>query len=259
MRQQKRTLSPFTLAALSLLLAHTSLAASADASALRIEWQKTPIAIELGVGEERLVHFRRPVSVGVPGTLPLRTQTVSGTVYLLAKAPFGKTRLIVREMDGGQTYLLDLSANTHSGSLPPIEVTLDERQTENRSQPADRRAQHDTVSLTRYAAQQLYAPLRLLSSVVGIVRVPLQSDPVDLIPGHAIEAKPLIGWRAGNLYVTAVKLTNQTNTARTLDPRTLRGAWLSAAFQHARLLAAGDEADTTAVYLVSTQPFSTAL
>ena len=50
MRQQKRTLSPFTLAALPLVLTHTSQAASADASALRIEWQKTPIAIELGVG-----------------------------------------------------------------------------------------------------------------------------------------------------------------------------------------------------------------
>jgi hypothetical protein len=40
-----------------------------------------------------------------------------------------------------------------------------------------------------------------------------------------------------------------------LDPRDLRGAWLTATFQHHRLLPKGDEADTTAVYLISARPF----
>jgi len=34
---------------------------------------------------------------------------------------------------------------------------------------------------------------------------------------------------------------------------------LSAAFQHSRLLPAGSDADTTAVYLVSAQPFNVGL
>ena len=48
----------------------------------RIQWQKTPIAIALSIGEERIVHFRAPVSVGIPATLEsvLRTQTVNGTL-----------------------------------------------------------------------------------------------------------------------------------------------------------------------------------
>ena len=232
----------------------------------RMQWQKTPIAITLSVGQERMVHFRRPVSVGLPATIEsvLRTQTVNGTVYLMAKAAFGSTRVIVREIDMGQTYLFDLSASpsngTTSGNTAPIVVTLDEvGSAENRLAETGSSAQHGYVSLTRFAAQQLYAPMRLLSSVPGIVRVPIQRQSVALVPGNSVEAKPLVAWRAGHLYVTAVKLTNRSAKAQTLDPRTLRGAWLSAAFQHARLLPAGDEADTTAVYLVSAEPFRASL
>ena len=228
----------------------------------RIQWQKTPIAIGLSVGEERMVHFRGPVSVGLPATLEsvLRTQTVNGTVYLMAKAAFSNTRVMVREIEGGQTYLFDLSASLNGGQSQPIVVTLDEtRSTENRVGETGGAARHGYVSLTRYAAQQLYAPMRLLSSMPGIVRVPVQQHNVALVPGNAVEARPLVAWRAGQLYVTAVKLTNRLARAQTLDPRTLRGAWLSAAFQHSRLLPAGDEADTTAVYLVSAQPFHAAL
>ena len=83
----------------------------------------------------------------------------------------------------------------------------------------------------------------------------LRREAVDLLRGGAIEARPLVGWRAGGLYLTAVKLTNRTEHPRTLDPRDLRGTWLTATFQHHRLLPKGDEADTTAVYLISARPF----
>ena len=253
-----------SLTALLLFTAQTLCAESTTRE--RIQWQKTPIAIGLNVGEERLVHFRGPVSVGLPATLEsrLRTQTVNGTVYLKAKRAFTSIRVIVREIEGGQTYLLDLSADANSGATSgdkqPIEVYLDEtRNTENRLAERNQVADFGYVSLTRYAAQQLYAPMRLLSSAPGIVRVPIQQQAVALVPGHGVDATPLVGWRAGRLFVTAVKLTNRLAQAQTLDPRTLRGAWLSAAFQHSRLLPAGDEADTTAVYLVSEQPFYLAL
>ena len=64
-----------------------------------------------------------------------------------------------------------------------------------------------------------------------------------------------MAWRAKGLYVTAVKLTNRTEQALTLDPRNIRGTWLTATFQHHRLFPKGDEADTTAVYLISARPF----
>ena len=101
-----------SMIAVLLFTAQTSSAESMPPQ--RIQWQKVPIAITLSVGEERMVHFRSPVTVGIPATLEskLRTQTVNGTVYWLAKATFGSTRVMVREIEGGQTYLFDLSAAT---------------------------------------------------------------------------------------------------------------------------------------------------
>ena len=246
----------------TLLLFVTQTFSAEPTSPQRIHWQKTPIAISLEIGEERMVHFRAPVSVGIPATLQsvLRTQSVNGTVYWMAQAAFGRTRVMVREIEGGQTYLFDLRADTNGEHSAAIVVLLDESpDAKKRLGGTEEGARQGYVSLTRYAAQQLYAPLRLLSSVPGIVRVSVQRHSDALIAGDGVAANPLASWRAGDLYVTAVKLTNRASVAQTLDPRTLRGAWLSAAFQHSRLLPAGSDADTTAVYLVSAQPFAESL
>jgi integrating conjugative element protein (TIGR03749 family) len=233
-----------------------------SAAPQRIRWDKLPITVMLNAGEERMVHFRAPVSVGVPPGLDqlLRTQTVNGTVYFLANTAFPETRIIVREVDGGQVYLLDVSASADGGPSDPITVVIDESNTlhDSSGQNSSRR-QHDYVSLTRFAAQQLYAPMRLLSAEPSIVRQPVRQVAVELVPGKGVESTPLAAWRSGALYVTAVKLTNRRKKAQVLDPRTLRGQWLSATFQHARLLPAGDDADTTAVYLVSARPFEESL
>ncbi|MEQ9561990.1 MAG: TIGR03749 family integrating conjugative element protein [Woeseiaceae bacterium] len=258
--QPKQRIVQSTLS-LNLLLLSTWLSAE-PAMSQRIVWQKIPVPVVLTVGEERLLHFRAPVSVGVPASLQasLRTQTVNGTVYLMAFHAFGTTRIMVRELDGGQTYLFDVSASIASGESAPIVISVDDfavdRTPSNASAAMPR---YNYVSLTRYAAQHAYAPLRLLASQPGIVRAPIRDDSVALLPGQPIEAKPLAGWRAGSLFVTAVRLTNRSRQAQVLDPRTLRGDWLAATFQHSRLLPAGSDADTTAVYLVSSQPFDASL
>ncbi len=87
------------------------------------------------------------------------------------------------------------------------------------------------------------------------------TPPANRAMGAAIEATPLASWAdETGLYVTAVRLRNRTHRAVILDPRTaLRGEWLAATFQHARLFPHGHEADTTAVYLISARPFADAL
>lgn len=232
----------------------------------RIEWNKTPIQIDLKVGHERLVHLPGAVKVGVPASLQqlLRTQSVNGTVYLLASAPFDATRVMAQSIDGGQMFLFDVSASQESGQTHPVQVyvkTNGESHAETMDSSIvshDATAQYGYVALTRFAAQQLYAPPRLIEDRPGIVRVPVAREPVSLLRGGAVDAAPLVAWRAGALYVTAVKLTNRTDQPQTLDPRNLRGTWLTATFQHNRLLAAGNEADTTAVYLISARPFEVA-
>lgn len=239
----------------------------------RVVWNKAPIAIPLVVGEERLVHFPDSVSIGLPQSLTplLRSQSINGTLYLLAKQAFDPTRVMVRSETDGPIYVLDISAapgGADSRSLPDVQVLLQASQKPPQDLSEDAGADQSTsdkqsqslgyAALTRYAAQQLYAPTRLIPQQLGVVAIPVNPEPVDLVVGGKIEAVPVAAWKAGLRYVTVVKLINRTQQPVVLDPRELRGSWLAATFQHNRLLPAGSEADTTAVYLVSDRRFDAA-
>ena len=231
----------------------------------RVVWNKAPIAIPLVVGEERLVHFPDSVSIGLPQSLTplLRSQSINGTLYLLARQAFEPTRVMVRSETDGPIYVLDISAapgGADSRSLPDVQVLLQSPQDAGADQSiSDKQSQPlGYAALTRYAAQQLYAPTRLIPRQPGVVAVPVNPEPVDLVVGGKIEAVPVAAWKAGLRYVTAVKLINRTQSPVVLDPRELRGSWLAATFQHNRLLPAGSEADTTVVYLVSDRRFDAA-
>jgi len=122
--------------------------------------------------------------------------------------------------------------------------------------------------LTRYAAQQLYAPERLVDGDSAIKRIPVESKTsVPLIRGGLIEAVPIASWQGHGLTVTAVRVRNlsrqslqlqfdQTDSLEALDlSHLVRGDWLTATLQHDRLGAMGDETDTTTLYLVSNRSF----
>jgi integrating conjugative element protein (TIGR03749 family) len=235
----------------------------------RIEWRKVPVKLTVQVGTERRVEFPADVQVGVPAALSglVRVQSVAGVVYLLAEEPFETQRLQVREVDSGAVYLLDLAAR-EKGFVHPVEI-LNPALHAPSSEPGGSAPggasppnpiTHDYAALTRFAAQQLYAPERLLAGLPGVHRTPIARKPVALVRGGALEAIPAAAWRADSgLYVTAVKLVNRSRRYVLTDPRDLRGRWLTATFQHARLAPAGDEADTTCLYLLSARPFQDSL
>ena len=232
------------------------------ASHERVIWDKTPIRITLPVGQERLVHFPDNVRIGIENPQPagLRTQSVNGTVYWLATQPFSSRRVQAQSLTTGQLILLDLQAQP-GASAAPLHILL-----LNQTDPSTSLAISQTtpsvnfVQLTRYAAQQLYAPKRLLRELPGVFRVPVGGNqPVRLLRGGKVQALPLLSWRGGDYYVTAVRLRNLSSQAVVLDPRLLRGQWYTATFQHSRLFPVGDEADTTCVYLISSRPFTDAL
>lgn len=236
----------------------------------RIEWRHEPITVLLGVDAERRLSFPSPVKVGLPANVTevLRTQIVDNTVYWKAIAPFTVTRVSVQDIASGQIFLIDLKADKSGASSEPIEIRLatdETTQSENSdTEKATASAPPVTLAgLTRFASQQSYAPSRLLREAPGIWRVRLgSSEPVRLVGGKqagAIEAIPLAAWRSRDYFVTTVRLRNVSSAPLTFDPRTLRGHWISATPQHGRLAAMGDEADTTAVYLISARPFEESL
>jgi hypothetical protein len=79
-------------------------------------------------------------------------------------------------------------------------------------------------------------------------------DPSDLI------AMPLIGWRGGEQYVTAVLLRNQTKNTISLDPAQLCGDFVSSSFYPKQTLSAqGTLGDSTTLIVVTSTPIATAL
>lgn len=126
---------------------------------------------------------------------------------------------------------------------------------EKRNAPASG-AVEEYIDLTRYAAQQMYAPPESREQFTGMETAPLTGDRTPaLFPGENVEQRPLASWRRGSLYVTAVRLRNPDRRELTLDPKKLRGAWLAATFHQPRLTGVGEGGEETSVYLISAQPF----
>lgn len=237
-------------------------------------WNKLPIQVVLPVNLERLVTFNVPVRVDLPPDLDaitLRTQIVadtnSGTIYWTALKPFESHRVQVQDIVSKNIYLLDLTSNTDARDTTRLEVTVPNTNSletspspASTSQQVSDVAKPDPVILTRMAAQHLYAPERLLQVPDGVFRTPVRQIPTDaLFHGAKVEATPLVAWRSGDLIITAVKLKNLIASDLILDPRTLRGHWQTATFQHNLLKPQGTARDTTAAYLISTTPFEEVL
>jgi len=258
--------SPLTLAALTL-------AACGVAQATEIlRWDRLPLAVPLVVGQERIVFIDRNVRVGVPASLGnrLRVQSAAGAVYLLANEPIKPVRLQLQDADSGAVILLDIAAEPAQGQQPPEPVRIIEEPTANPRYGVAAAAKaptatedtaappppHETplpVVLTRYAAQNLYAPLRTVEPLPGITRTNLPVGmPLDtLLPSLPVQPQALASWRLDSDWITAVRLRNSSPRWLDLDPRALQGEFLAATFQHPSLGPAGTPEDTSVVYLVT--------
>ena len=245
-----------------------------------LRWERLPLAVPLVVGQERVVFIDRNVRIGVPAGVgeSLRVQSAGGAIYLRASKPIPSTRLQLQDVESGALILLDIAAEpakAGQAALEPLRIVEGEAtpahygeqagappSTEDDTQgdtpgsgrtPTHRRETPVAVVLTRYAAQNLYAPLRTVEPVAGIGRVNLRRDlPLDtLLPTLPVRARALAAWRLEDQWVTAVRLTNTTARWLDLDPRALQGNFVAATFQHPTLGATGQSSDTTVVYLVT--------
>ncbi|WP_073664060.1 TIGR03749 family integrating conjugative element protein [Pseudomonas aeruginosa] len=269
----KHPLQHYFLAVLGLL----AIASTPVAHAVEIlRWERLPLAVPLKVGQERIVFIDRNVRVGVPAGVGerLRVQSAGGAVYLRASEPIEPTRLQLQDADSGALILLDIAAEPAKDGEPALEpvrivegntaparygdqpAAADEasaRAGDSASAPSARRETPVPVVLTRFAAQNLYAPLRTVEPLAGVMRVNLRRD-LDLgtlMPTLPVRAVALASWRLEDQWVTAVRLTNNSAAWTTLDPRVLQGDFLTATFQHEALGPRGTPEDTTVLYLVT--------
>lgn len=266
----KHLLLVLTTITLTLFLSTSSLALEI------LRWERLPLVLPLVVGHERVVFIDRNIRVGVPDSLGdrLRVQSAGGALYLRASEPIESTRLQLQDIDTGAFILLDIFAEIGEEPLEPVRI-IESESPANRYGDAGEQTigepslpvlppMHETpipVVLTRYAAQNLYAPLRTVEPVAGIVRTNLRrSLPLDmLLPTLPLRAKALAAWRLADLWVTAIRLTNTSTQGIALDPRALQGDFVTATFQHPDLGPAGNSSDTTVVYLVTRRDLAQSL
>ena len=196
------------------------------------------------------------VRVGLPSAIAskLRVQSVGGTVYLRAAEALPPTRLQLQSVKSGDIILIDIEALDGSEALEPVKIVdqiqVPDAETKKDAAPA---ATPVPVVLTRYAAQNLYAPLRTVAPLPGVRRVPLTDSIAfsTLLPTERVSIKALAAWRLGDYWVTAVKIVNRGPGKVALDPRHLQATLYAATFQHPDLGLAGTPEDTTVVYLVT--------
>lgn len=219
-------------------------------------WDRLPLAVPLTVGQERVLMLDEDVRVGLPSAIAskLRVQSVGGTVYLRAAEALPPTRLQLQSVKSGDIILIDIEALDGSEALEPVKIVdqiqVPDAETKKDAAPA---ATPVPVVLTRYAAQNLYAPLRTVAPLPGVRRVPLTDSIAfsTLLPTERVSIKALAAWRLGDYWVTAVKIVNRGPGKVALDPHHLQATLYAATFQHPDLGLAGTPEDTTVVYLIT--------
>ena len=234
-----------------------------DGDIERVMFRKAPIRIVLPVKKERMVTLPGAFAFHAPEGFEasVQSQIIERTAYLTALAPFDTLRVVAEDLSTGRQIPLDLVTSTE-GVARPVEVFVPgtaARAAADGSVQAEPDADApalDMVGLTRFAAQALYAPRRLVPSSTGVRQVPVNVAPAPgLYRGWNIETVPIGQWRSGGLYVTAVRFTNTGREPVDLDLDELRGRWLAATAQHSRLVPGDPAWNTTAVYLVCDSPF----
>lgn len=242
-------------------------------SAEHVMWNGTPISFEVPVGQERLISF--PGDVEFKNMNPnLTSDQVSitnndGTLYIKALKPFDPIRTYVEIKSTGQIVYLDLSAQNGGDDTPVSVVTQNQgSQSAKQNQTSSTSASPNIITMEAYAVAQSYWPQRLLSQLnqnpdyFNFARTPMYTThSVHLIMGNNILALPQASWRNGDLFVTAVLLINPNKQTINFDPfQDFIGDWKAKAFYPTNYLTPqGTANDRTVVFLVSDQPFNSAL
>lgn len=215
-----------------------------------VQWENIPLPVTLHIGQERIVDVGKSVRIGYPATLEgkVRLQSAGGKVFLLANTAFPPTRIQLRDTGSGELILLDIQATQSNSSLEPVQISYAPQTPATAKTPVPVTASTEPlpVLLVRYAAQNLYAPLRTVEALPGVTPAPvrLAKRITTLLPQQP---------------VTAIRLQNRSGKRITLDPRELQGQFTASAFQHDWLGPRGLAEDTTVVYLVTEGPVSRAL
>lgn len=228
-----------------------------------VVWDKSPINIKLPLEKERMVVFQGPVKLihnELEGFAII--QKTKDTFYIKALHAFAPKSVVVRIIPDGEIIKLNVSAEPSYINKTPVQIlSKDATTTANEEISTSAGTPINTITLTRFAIQSLYAPERVLEMPQGVGRVAMNTHKtVNLISGGGVMAHPLLSFGGDGLTVTAIRLNNLLSKPQEIEPDMLYGKWESIAFYPSNALSPkGRQGDETIVFVTSNKPFNDAL
>jgi len=252
-----------------------------------IEYSNKPVTIQLHEGEERTIQFGDHVAVGVTPKQEaqglFRVQSAQGALHILPRKTFERERIQVKRLGDGKIVLIDLvSIEANKKDQTPLEDIRIYVENEAKELPKDietakEEASGETnanqkeiepitpITLTRHLAQKLYAPERLHKVMPGISEVSLNEmlhKDVRAFKGinrAKTTVRPILAYRSGNLYATALLVSNTDNTPVQLNYLDINIPFTHATYQHHKLNPKGQAGDRTVLYVINERPLSETL
>lgn len=113
----------------------------------------------------------------------------------------------------------------------------------------------DYIALSRYAIAQAHQ--QPLPDLAGVNLMPVSQQPLSvLLSNNNLAAWPVGSAEKQGLYITTVKIRNQSDEVQAIDLSKLPGHWLAATADQTRLGVFNQGADSTFLYLLSDKPFA---
>lgn len=261
-------------------LAAALIFATSASSTEIVHYDNKPVTVHLVKGEERMIQFGDHVQIGVSRSQEaqqlFRVQSAQGAVHILPNKAFDRERVQIKRMNDGRVVLLDLISVESTADSAPMEdmrIYLENENTLGGTTPestqlqaaASQRKMITPITLTRYAAQKLYAPTRLHTELPQITEAnlnALRNKSVRAFKGInrvRTEVKPVLAYRSGDLYVAALLVQNTTLEPVTLNYLDINLPFSHATYQHHQLTRRGTPGDRTILYLVNNRPLTETL
>lgn len=220
-----------------------------------------PIKINLTSQQETLLEFDFDLfQIGVANDINhnINRQFIDNRLWITALKPFNTSKLLVKDQ-AQQIRAIFLISATATITPKNYKITEPKKQfTHSNTVLNNQKKQINYVDMTRFLAQKLYAPQRLIKDI-GLKRIPINRKPISIFTcginmtcnGNVL-AVPIMQYSNNHqYYAIAIKLINQTNKVLQLDPRDIIGDYLSASFQFNNLQPKGGNGDVSVLYLIS--------
>lgn len=235
-------------------------------AAERVKWEQgKQISVELVVGEERKITFPEKVRFGVKARYVNQfSHSIIDNMFFVTPLSEFRERLTLQGLDSGKFYVLQTSVSDTSIKAQNeliIHSKKDVQSDNERSNTVIHNNDITPMDLVQFASQNLYSPNEsLIEPTPGIRRVAIKKRSVlNLYRGGVFSANVLESWIGGGMYVTAIKLTNESNQTVKFEPCRIRGSFYSATAQFKHAMPLGSSKNFTVIYLLSEQPFDVAI